>query len=63
MFIFSRIKKGKDQGKERCHAKPMMSNETNESLRIYTQHVPLRQNTEENVQVKELKTVWVDTNE
>ncbi len=41
----------------------MMSNEANESLRIYTQYVPLRQNTEEKVQGKELKVVWGDVNE
>ena len=41
----------------------MMSNEVNERLRIYTQHVPLRQNTEEKVQGKELKAVWGDTDE
>ncbi len=37
------------QEKEKCHAKSMMSNEANERLKIYTQHVSLRQNTEENV--------------
>ena len=58
-FIFTRIKKGEGQGKKRCHAKSVMSNEANERLRIYTQHVPLRQNTEEKVQGKELKTVRV----
>ena len=41
----------------------MMSNETNERLKIYTQHVPLRSNVEEEVQVKELETVWDDVNE
>jgi hypothetical protein len=30
VFIFSRIKKSEDQGKERRHGKPVMSNETNE---------------------------------
>ena len=40
-----------------------MSNEANERLKIYTQHVPLRPNTEEEVQVKELEAVWDDTNE
>ncbi len=44
-FIFSRIKKGEDQGKEKCHAKSMMSKETNERLKRDTQHVPLRQKT------------------
>jgi hypothetical protein len=34
MFISSRIKKGEGQGKEKCHAKSMMSNEANE--RKYT---------------------------
>ena len=28
-FVFSRIKKDEDQGKEKCHAKSMMSKETN----------------------------------
>ena len=41
----------------------MMSNKVNERLRIHTQHVPLRQNTEEKVQGKELKVVWGDVNE
>ena len=41
-FIFSRIKKDERQGKEKCHAKSMMSNEANEKLNIDTQHVPLR---------------------
>ncbi len=63
MFIFSRIKKGKDEGNERCHSKTMMNNEVNESLRIYTQHVPLSQNTQEKVQGKEVKPEWGDVNE
>ena len=46
-FIFSRIKKDEDQGKEKCHAKSMMSKETNERLKRDTQHVPFRQNAEE----------------
>ena len=33
-FIFSRIKKGEGQGKEKCHAKSMMSKEANERLKI-----------------------------
>ena len=41
----------------------MMSNEVNEWLKRYTQHVPLRQNTEEKVRGKELQEVWDDTNE
>jgi hypothetical protein len=41
----------------------MMSDGTNERLKINTQHVPLRQNTQEKVQGKELKAVWDDTNE
>ncbi len=41
-FIFSRIKKGEGQGKEKFHAKSMMSKETNERLKRDTQHVPLR---------------------
>ena len=40
-----------------------MSNETNERLKRDTQHVPLRQNTEEKVRGKGLKAVWDDTNE
>ncbi len=62
-FIFIRIKKGENQGKEDCHAKSMMSNEVNERLKIDTQHVPLRQNTEEKVRGKGLTAVWDDTNE
>ena len=42
-FIFIRIKKDEGQGKEKCHAKSMMSKETNERLKRDTQHVPLRQ--------------------
>ena len=56
-FIFSRIKKGEGQGKEKCHAKSMMSKETNERLKRDTQHVPLRQNTEEKIREKGLKVV------
>ena len=42
----------------------MMSNATNERLKIYTQHVPLRQNTEEEVRGKDLEAVWATrTNE
>ena len=62
-FIFSRIKKGEGQGKEKCHAKSMMSKETNERLKRDTQHVPLRQNTEEKVRGMGLKAVWDDVNE
>ena len=42
-FIFIRIKKDEGQGKEKCHAKSMMSKETNERLKRDTRHVPLRQ--------------------
>ncbi len=41
----------------------MMSNGANERIKIYTQHVTLRQNTEEKVRGKDLETVWDDTNE
>ena len=41
----------------------MMSNEANEKPGIYTQHVPLRQNMEEKVQGKEIKSVSDDVNE
>ena len=41
----------------------MMSYGTNERLKIYTQYVPLRQNTEEKVQGKELQVVCGDVNE
>ena len=40
------MKKDENQGKEKCHAKSMMSHETDESLKGDTQHVTLRQNTE-----------------
>ena len=63
-FIFSRIKKGEDQGKkdevqgkEKCHVKSMMSKEANERLKRDTQHVPPRQNAEEKVRGKGLKAV------
>jgi hypothetical protein len=61
LFFF--LKKGEGQGKEKCHAKSMMSNEANERLKRDTQHVPLRQNAEEKVQGKGLKAGWDDTNE
>ncbi len=56
-FIFSRIKKGEVQGKEKCHAKSMMSKEANERLKRDTQHVSLRQNTEEKVRGMGIKAV------
>ena len=37
-FIFSRIKKGEGQGKEKCHVKSMMSKEANEAKKRH--HVP-----------------------
>jgi hypothetical protein len=62
-ILFSAEQKTKDQGKEKCHTKSMMSNGSNERIKIYTPYVPLRQNTEEEVRGKEIKTVWDDTNE
>jgi hypothetical protein len=62
-FISSRIKQDQDQGKEKCHTKSMMSNETNERIKIYTQSVPLRPNVEDKVRGKDLETVWGETNE
>ena len=56
-FIFSRIKKDGGQGKEKCHAKSMMSKESNERLKRDTQHLPLRQNVEEKVRGMGLKAV------
>ena len=59
MFIFIRIKKDKDQGKEGVtlnydeHKKQWKS-------KINTQHVPLRQNTEDKVRGKESEEVWDD---
>ncbi len=41
----------------------MMSNEDIERTKRYTQHVPLRQNMEEETRGKEIKSVWDDTNE
>ena len=41
----------------------MMSNGVNERIKIYNQHVPLRQNTEEKVRGKDLEAMWDDTNE
>ena len=55
--MFSRIKKDEVQGKEKCHAKSMMSKETNERLKRGTQHVPLRQNAEGKIREKGLKVV------
>ena len=56
-FIFSRIKKGEGQGKEKCHTKSMMSKEANERLKRDTKDGPLRQNTEEKVREKGSKPV------
>ena len=41
----------------------MMNNGSNERLKIYTQHVPLRQKAEEEVRGKDLEAVWDDANE
>ena len=41
----------------------MMSNGDNERLKIYTQYVSLRQNSEEEVRGKEVEAVWDDVNE
>ena len=57
VFICNCIKKGEGQGKEKCHAKSMMSEETNERLNRDTQHVPLRQNAEGKIREKGLKVV------
>ncbi len=56
-FISRRIKKDEGQGKEKCHAKSMMSKEVNERIKRYTQHVPLRQNAKEKIREKGLKPV------
>ena len=40
----------------------MMSTKANERLKKNTQDVPLRQNTEEKVRGKPLKTAWDDAN-
>ena len=57
LFIFSRIKKGEGQGKEKCHAKSIISKEVNERLKRDTHHVPPRQNTEEKVREMGLTAV------
>ena len=57
VVYFQQNKKRRRSRKGKCHAKSMMSNEVNERLKRDTQHVPLRQNTEEKVRGKELKTV------
>ena len=62
-FISRRIKKGEDQGKEKCHSKIYDEQLSQWKTKLYTQHVTLRQNTEEKVQGKGLKTVWDDENE
>ena len=56
-FIFSRITKDEDQGKEKRHVKSMVSKETNERLKRDTQHVPFRQKAEEKIREKGLKVV------
>ena len=35
-FIVSRIKKGEGQGKEKCHAKSMMSQEANKNFFFFS---------------------------
>ena len=62
MFIFSRIKKGEGQGKENVTIKLWWVLESMKD-QINTQHVPLRQKSEEKVRGKELESVWDDTNE
>jgi hypothetical protein len=63
LFISSSVKKAKGKERKSVTLKSMMSNGTNERLKIYTQHVPLRQNAEKKVRRKELETVWDDANE
>ena len=60
---FQQNKKRRRSREGRCHAKTMMSTRANDRLRIHTQFVSLRQNTEENIRGKELEAVWDDTNE
>ncbi len=62
-FVSSRIKKGEDRGKEKCHTKNYDEQLSQWKSKIYTQHVPLRQNVEEKERGKELKAVWDDENE
>ena len=67
-FISIRIKKDEVQGNEKCHAKIYDDQLNQWKTKIYTQHVPLRQNTEEKVRgtrkgLNFLKAVWDDENE
>jgi hypothetical protein len=43
LVYFQQNKKGEGQGKERCHAKSMMSNEARKRLKRYTQRVSWKQ--------------------
>ena len=45
-FYYSRIKKGKSQGKK-CHSRAMMHSEVVEACKMNTHHVPFRQSVEE----------------
>ena len=63
LLSFIRVKKGESRGKQ-CHAETMLSGEALRlSASIITQHVPLRQNTEEKVRGKVLEEVWSDEDE
>ena len=60
---FQENKKRRRPREDRCHTETMMSTKANDSLKINTHHVPLRQNTEEKIRGKELEVVWDDVNE
>ena len=47
--FFSRIKKGEDQAKEKCHVKSVISNGANERIKICTQRGSGMEDREERV--------------
>ena len=64
VFIFIRIKKGEGTVKGgRCQTKTMMSTKAIDRLKINTQHMPFRENTEEKIRGKDLEVVFDDVNE
>ena len=61
VLFSSEKKKVRSEGKK-CHVKVMMREKTNETLKINTQHVSLRQIVETKVRGKGLEEVWNDEN-
>ncbi len=64
-FYFSRIKKGEGQGKEKCHAKSMMSNGVKERLKYTLSmcHLGRTRRKKYEGRTPGIEAVWDDTNE